>query len=126
MRTKSAKGNAALPAGFRDTSGGGDFPAAWQPKPGDVLMGTVHATRTEDAKRLKRQNAKKGEKVAIVVVADSDGVLHTVFESKGTEQFCKEVKRGDTVFLRYVKQKKIGKKRFNVYQTGIKSGKGAK
>jgi hypothetical protein len=122
---KAQKQKSGLPAGFRDTSGGGDFPQSWTPKPGDVLMGTVHTVRTEDAKRLKRANAKKGDKVAIVVVADSDGVLHTVFESKGIEAFCKEVKRGDTVFLRFVEQKKIGKKRFNVFESGIKS-KGGK
>lgn len=118
MRKKTATG--ALPAGFIDTSGGGDFPPAWEPKPGEILMGLVHSVRQESAQRLKRQNAKKGDTVCVVVVADSDGVLQTVFESKALESFCEKVKPGDSIFLQYVETRKIGKKQFKVFKSGIK------
>lgn len=112
----------ALPAGYRDASGG-NFPDAWNPGIGDALQGTVTAKREVTATELKRENAKKGEKVIVLTVADEDGVLHTVFESAGLRQLCRDAKVGSEVFMRLDSVKKFGKKRFKSFTAGIKGKK---
>jgi hypothetical protein len=119
------KAATALPSGFRDV-GGGNFPQAWTPSVGDSLHGVVTQIRRIPAKQLRRDNAKKGEMVTVVSVADkSSGELTSIFESKALESFCKEVRVGEEVFLRLDEVRKIGKKRFKAFTVGIKAkGKG--
>lgn len=112
----------AAPAGYRVLSGG--FPKAWSPEIGDTLQGRVMEKRVESAQKLKYDNAKKGQMVTILSVADeSTGEIVGVFESAGIANFCKQVKTGDSVFLRLNDVKKIGKKRFKDITAAIKGGK---
>lgn len=117
--------SAAVPAGFVNTSQS-SFPKAWNPDEGETLQGIVTAVRKVSAKVLKYDNAAKGQMVTIVSVADENGEIHGVFESKALEDFCAKVKEGDEVFLRLDEVRKIGKKRFKAFTAAIKAKKGRK
>jgi hypothetical protein len=121
-RKTRSTGAGHLPAGFVVTTQG--FPKAWSPTVGDELQGTVHSIRKVSAQTLKYDNAKKGQMVTIVSVADGDGEIHGVFESKALEDFCGKVKIGDEVFLRLDDVRKIGKKQFKDITAAIKAKKG--
>lgn len=111
-----------LPDGFVNTSGG-QFPKVWTPEPGDSLRGIVQRVRWEDARILKWENAKKGEKVGVAEIANSEsGEIVSVFESAALKEFFRVIKPGSEIFLRLVEIKKIGKKRFKVFESGVKKG----
>lgn len=115
---------AGLPAGYTDTSGGKDFPKPWTPEQGDSLEGTVVRKRQEDAQKLKRRKAKKGDKVYVVEVADKSGEIFSVFESKGIEDWCKQVAPGYRVFIRLDEVKKMpGGRRFKRFTSGFSKGR---
>lgn len=116
-----AKKNAgAIPAGYTVFGGSSDG-AKWEPHPGAILMGKCVGKKTIDAKTAGRQNAKKGETVTIVSVADGDsGEVFAIWESHAIAEWCKRVKNGDAVFLKFNGLKKSGKKRFKDITAGIK------
>lgn len=120
---RKAKGKTGgLPSGYVNTSG--QYAQAWNPEPGAILTGIVHSVRQEDARRLKRANAKKGEKVGIAeIIASETGEIVSVFESAGLKSFFGAIKPGAEIFLRFVETKKLGKKRFKVFESGVKKGK---
>jgi hypothetical protein len=126
MATKKRKAaravSAALPAGFVNT-GSSDRAPAWTPEVGDSLQGTVMSVRSMDAKKAGRQNAKKGEVVRIMTVADADGVLCNVWESHALKDICDKAKTGDEIFLRLNAVVKRGKRRFKDFTAGLKYGK---
>ena len=125
FKAKEAIRQAALPAGFTDTSAAGNFPPAWEPEVGDELRGVVTAKREVSAQKLGYANAKKGQQVLVLSVANADGELFSVHQSYALEQFCKNANVRDEVFLRLTEIKKIGKKRLKLYDCGIKAaGKG--
>lgn len=110
----------ALPKGFKNYSGGSDG-AAWVPAEKPTLHGVVIGVKTLDAKAIGRQNAKKGDKVKLVTVAEKGtGELFAVWESKALEQWAAAVKPKNEVFLAFRGVKKIGKRRFNMIDAGIK------
>ena len=115
----------ALPAGFTQVSGG-TFAPSWDPKIGDALQGVVMAKRVLDAKTVGRKKAKKGDKVVVLDIADADGVIHAVWESRALESFCKEVTPGAEVYLRLDDVKKLGAKRFKVFTVATKAKGGRK
>lgn len=117
MKAAKAK-TAATPKGFRALTGGMDG-KTWAPEIGGVLQGKVMSKKQLDAKAVGRENAKKGDKVWIVSVADADGELHAVWESKALEEFCATVKPGQNVFLRLDGVKKLGKRRFKQFTAGV-------
>ncbi len=119
---KKAKGpfGGPLPKGFRGVSTSGNFPDAWNPQTeGETLEGVVMSKRIEDAKKLGRQNAKKGDKVTIITVADGDGVLRSVWESHALKELCAQAKPKDHVFIRFDGVKKLGKKRLKLFTAGF-------
>ena len=97
----------------------------WKPEPGDELQGAIMARRELDAKQAGRQNAKKGEKVRILTVANDDGELFDVWESHALTQLMDSAKVGDSVYLRLNEVKKSGKRRFKDFVVGLKA-KGSK
>lgn len=110
----------ALPKGFKSYTGGADG-KAWDGKEKPILHGVVVGVKTLDAKAIGRQNAKKGDKVKLVTVAEKGtGELFAVWESKALEEFCAAVKPKNEVYLAFKGVKKIGKKRFNMIDAGIK------
>jgi len=110
----------ALPKGFRNLSGGSDG-NTWVPAEKPVLHGVVVGVKTLDAKSIGRQNAKKGDKVKLVTVAEKGtGELFAVWESKALEQWAAAVKPKSEVYLAFRGVKKIGKRRFNMIDAGIK------
>lgn len=117
----------AIPAGFVDASGSGDFAPTWEPKVGETLAGVCMGKRTLDAQKIGRKNAKRGETVAVVTVADgSTGEIFTIWESHALQNFAKQVAPKDEVMLTFLGVKKIGKKRLNQYRAFIKPARGKK
>jgi hypothetical protein len=115
---------ASLPSGFVQMNSGSGAPI-WQPKEGDILQGRVMKSERIDAKKAGREKAKKGETVGILTIADSDGVLYSVWESHALTQLMKDARPGDDVFIRLDRIKKTGKRRFKDFTVGLKK-KGAK
>lgn len=115
---KATAAKTGVPSRYTSVSGG-QFAKAWQPKVGETLEGVCVGVRTVDAKAVGRRKAKKGEKVVIVDVANSDGEIFAVWESHALREFCQRVKAKDGVFLRLDDVKKIGRKTLKVFSAGI-------
>lgn len=118
-KQKRSSGSVPLPSGFT-AMGGSDRAPSWIPEPGDQLQGTVMGKRDLDAKKAGRKNAKKGETVTIVTVADGDGVLHNVWESHALGAAFKAAKVGDEIFIRLNEIVKRGRKQFKDFTVGLK------
>lgn len=121
---RKAKVSGAVPAGFASLNARAPI---WKPeKAGATLQGVVMSKREIDAKQAGRQNAKKGEKVRILTLADGDGVLTDVWESHALAGLMDQAKPGDEVFLRFNELVKRGKKRFKDFSVGLKAKGGRK
>jgi hypothetical protein len=118
--TMKRKAESSNKGGYVDTAGGSDG-KTWIPKVGDVLEGVVMGVKTLDAKKSGRKKAKKGETVKIVSVADSDGALWAVWESKGLTDFCTQAKPRMKCRLELLEVKNLGGgKKFKRFYAGLK------
>jgi hypothetical protein len=114
----------AVPTGFVNASGSGDFAPTWEPKIGETLAGICVSKRGLDAKIAGRKKAKKGETVTLVSVADAQtGEVFTIWESHALQQFCKQVQQNDEVIVTFKGVKKFGKKSLKQFTAFIKPAK---
>lgn len=110
----------SLPAGFRNYAGGSDG-QSWAPAEKPILHGVVVGIKTLDAKAIGRKDAKKGEKVKLVSVAEKGtGEIFAVWESAALKDWAANVKPKNEVYLAFRGVKKKGKRRFNDIAAGIK------
>jgi hypothetical protein len=121
MAKKQQIAASVLPKGFVNYGGGGSDGKPWEPEIGGELFGKCVGKKTIDAKTAGRQNAKKGETVTIVSVAEKEtGEIFGIWQSHALTQWCAKVKAGDEVFLRLNAVKKSGKKRYKDITAAIK------
>lgn len=116
---KKKLGASGVPSGYVVLGGG--FAKPWEPTPGTILEGIVSAKRTIDAKKAGRQRAKKGDVVTILDVVDNEtGEICAVWESAALTDLMKVAKPGDSVYLKLVRIKKMGKRSFKDFAVGHK------
>lgn len=92
---------AALPQGFRQVSSG-NFPAVWNHKANPTLQGVV-----QEIKTVATKIGRKAQETRLMVIADSDGVLQSVWESAALTGLFDEAKKGDTVYIQFTGPIKI-------------------
>ncbi len=122
MAAKKKAANATLPTGYKKIGGGG--PAAFDFKTGGALEGTVIEKKTVPQQRKEKVGKKtvmKTVNVPVMIVADKDGELHSVWESAGIKDLIAAAKPKQKVFIRFDGQKKLPNgNRFNAFTCGLK------
>jgi len=84
----------------------------WNPKPGDVLVGTVVAHRELEV---------SGRQCQLIVVKTRAGDLKTVWRTKALNELFERVKVGDVVAIKYLgeRQGKHGLRPYKAYKWEI-------
>lgn len=90
-----------LPPGFRQVSSG-NFPPIWNFKAQPVLQGTVHEIKT-----VATKIGRKAQDTRLMVIADADGVLTSVWESAALSGLFDEAQKGDKVHIQFTGMIKI-------------------
>lgn len=86
---------ASMPKGFRQISGG-NFPPVHDFKKVAILEGVV-----QEIKTIATKIGRKAQDTRLMVIADTDGVLTSVWESAALGGLFDEVKKGDTVHIQF-------------------------
>lgn len=115
LRKKAGAAEAGIPAGYTQIQTG-NFPPNWDFDKNPLLVGRVTENKTVPQKR-----GKKTVEVRIIYVADKNGELWAVWESKQLEAFMQQVKPKQEIFIRFDGVKKLPhKKTLKSYTVGVK------
>lgn len=124
MAKRKSKADAIpLPPGFRQASRG-NFPASWDYRRNRTLQGIVREIRDVP----KGKNVDKDTQVMSVVQPETGEIL-AVWKSAALAGLFDEVKKGDSVFIRYDGEVKVKGRRqpMHGFTAGVaESGKQAK
>lgn len=84
-----------LPAGFRQVNSG-NFPPNHDFKKNPILQGEVTEIKTVAVKI-----GRKPKDTRLMIIADENGVLTSVWESAALEGLFEEAKKGDEVYIQF-------------------------
>ena len=119
---KAAKGSgskAKIPAGFTQVDDGGSFGSGSHDfQKHKILQGTVVSVDT--VKVSDPDNKSKKIPRRVMRVKNGDNVTSSVWESFQLKGLFDAAKKGKQVYIQFLGQKKIGKKRLNEFATAIK------